>query len=296
MTQIKEAIKFKKITANELQTIENFTKNFDGYSDFATSNLLCWNKDNSNEYCISNDTLIVKTVDNYGEKSVVTALSKNNITDIIIELGKKGELFGYIPEISLRNVSAEIPIKINDDRNSYDYIYSTIDINEIQGSKYAKKRGKINQFINTYQNFSVKEIDIYEKETLKIIGEIIEKWHTQKVIKNELFEDTFLKNKFNTKGLFNEVNLGLFVEDQLIGFSSTHLQNKENALINLLKTDLDFSNSGTFMFYQTNKILKEKYNIKLLNFDCDLGLDGLRTSKETWHPNNFLKKFQVALK
>jgi hypothetical protein len=126
--------------------------------------------------------------------------------------------------------------------------------------------------------------------------EIIEKWHTQKVIKNELFEDTFLKNKFNTKGLFNEVNLGLFVEDQLIGFSSTHLQNKENALINLLKTDLDFSNSGTFMFYQTNKILKEKYNIKLLNFDCDLGLDGLRTSKETWHPNNFLKKFQVALK
>ncbi|TXI33675.1 MAG: DUF2156 domain-containing protein [Niabella sp.] len=295
MLKVKQAVKFKKITATDLQLIESFTQNFDGYSDFATSNLLCWNKDNSNEYALIDQTLIIKTIDNLGEKQVITALSKEDTTRIFLDLEKLGEDFSYIPEVTLNNIHSNTRISAFDDRNSYDYIYKTAEIDNITGTKYAKKRGKINQFSKNYPDFSIKEIDIYQKNTIQDINLIMGKWANQKNLKAELFECTFLENKLKTKGAYQDVSLGMYVGKELIGFSSTQIQKNNTALINLLKTDLTYSNSGTFMFYQTNKYLKNNFHIELLNFDCDLGLDGLRINKETWNPAKYLKKYQLTI-
>ena len=169
-----------------------------------------------------------------------------------------------------------------------DYIYET---DKLSNNKIIKKHRK---FIK--QNNNRYEIEKISKSNIKEIIEFQHKWMKDNVDDNDDIVSLNFENESILESLTIWDKLPLIgfcvkVNGIVVAFDYGFMQTPDCFMIHVIKTDKTIKGLTPFIF----KYLIEAINVKYINFEEDIGIEGLRTFKTRLEPSFMLKKYKAIL-
>ena len=210
-------------------------------------------------------------------------------------------------KIQLKGVNEEIVdiIKINyeekfiyeKERDLFEYIYDAESLRTLSGRKNKKKRNHVNTFLNLYKNRY--EYKLLDKENFEECIKLLNVWEQNKENiessgHKELDEEILsIKEVFeNYEKLKDNVKIaGVYIDNKLEAFTIGEKINENIALIHIEKANQNIK--GLYQYINQQFLLNEFPNVKYVNREEDLGLDGLREAKLSYHPCKFIEKYSI---
>ena len=175
-------------------------------------------------------------------------------------------------------------VEVFPDRDSFDYIYERRDLALLPGKKYHSKRNHISAFFREYDDVVIEEI--CENNASDVL-DIAKRWQGDRTDTGELeaLRDA-LKYYYRLK-LFG---LLLYVNDEPVAFTIASQINEDMC-------DVHFEKAvGIDSAYAVinNEFAKHFDSFGYINREEDLGIEGLRKSKLSYHPSALLGKFSAV--
>jgi uncharacterized protein len=289
-------LKFNKIT---LEDKKIFNRYFSEYqieiSEYTFTNLFVWRNSRSIEYAEFKGGFLILA--DYGkEKYFMPPLGYEDYKDIIcfiLDYGILNNIADSVKRICETRISSlnESGLKITEDRDNFDYVYSSGDLAHLKGRKYSGKRNIITNFLNDY-NFEYKK---YENKYLDECLRLSEDWVKKKSHEDKSVHDEFLAIK---ELLLNSENLDatggvLLIDGKVEAFAFGEKLNDSTYVIHFEKANPDFKG----IYQVINKLFIEneilgKYDY--VNREQDLGIPGIRKAKESYFPYHMVKKYIVS--
>lgn len=289
---------FKKLELTDKKDVENFTSKFPPYSDFNFSNMWAWDLKGEMGFSVLNGNLVVKFSDYLNGQPFLSFLGDNLVNETakeLIEFSKKNyktSVLKLVPETIVSFLDKK-EFDATSDSDSKDYIYFINHLVSMDTWSQSTISKGIRRFIKEYPDYIIKENSLEEISEDKYL-EIFKRWSENKSIANhfELNEYKALKRVFQIKDKNLKI-ISLYLKDVLVGFSLFEILANGYALSHFAKTDTSYHSSVyDVLDWEEVKILKEQ-GIKYYNWQQDLGIQGLRKSKEKYKPDSFFNKFFV---
>ena len=287
---------FKKISLSDKGQIDKIFQDFSPYCDFNFSNIYNWSSiSKPSEIAFVNENLVVKMKDFVEDHVVVSFIGNNKISDTVSHLLDHFDELSMIPEECITNELLERKdLLIEEDRNNHDYILSLKDLIDLPGNRFKSKRRKVKKFLEKNPDHTVQVMDLKNDDVWKLIEDLTFLWNLLKRgkasdINNEL---NALKRQISLANVCEIIFVGVYIDDKLIAFTTNEIKHDGFAIGSFGKAD--FRYDGIFS-YSEHITAKHLYSLgcKFLNYEQDLGLDGLRKSKLSWKPVRFLKKYKI---
>jgi uncharacterized protein len=295
---------FKEITIADKGIFdEYFTCNHMNASEFTFTNFFMWRKEHRYQYSILDGSLVLISFPRSGEPYAFFPLAKgkmeegvlNNILILLQEYFIKLDrqlVFKKVTEDQVKFLKAckDFLWEVAFDRDHSDYVYKTQDLISLSGKKYDGKRNHINKFKSLY-TFAFIEMNSSHKEECKRIHD---EWC--KAIETSNPQD-FLSEKNASQELldhFEELNVKgclIRVNDRFEAYSIAEQLNTETTVIHIEK--------GNFLFPGIYQVINQQFcenvwsHTPYINREQDLGIEGLRKAKESYHPEFLVKKYIV---
>ncbi len=300
---IPEFPQFKKIELEDRKSIEAYTHKYPPYSDFNFTSLWAWDIDGERMISKLNGNLVVIFTDYKTSKSFFSFLGDNKIEDTIQKIISFAEQSNISP--ILRFVSEESAndlrdsgLFIEEDRDNFDYIFSISDLSELGGVKFKEKRHSATKFLREYPEASFEIRELSDRNARAQIVSVLHNWRNKKKLDHKIYDSKnediaisrLLQANHNSKVILSCV----FLRDTMIGFSVDEILPQSYAVSHFFKADNSHSGVYDFMNKKVSEYLLSQ-DIKLWNWEQDLGLDNLRQSKMSYHPVAFLKKYTISL-
>ncbi len=295
---------FKQLELEDKEAIESITSSYPPYSDYNFVSIYSYNTDNSAQISLLNDNLVVKFPHYISTQAFYSFFGTNNIVETATTLlqfakeKKDDTTLQLIPEVSiLADPLLQEKFIVEEDIDNFDYVLSVQGLSHLEGKEYAVKRNFVNRFIKKYPHHVAKELDVADTDIHKEIHDLFQLWgqngnKTEDESANELKAITRLLDAASHFQLFS---LGIYVDEKLIAFSINELVQEKYAVIHFEKADISYEGVFQYMKHITAKMLGEKEYV-FINYEQDLGLEGLRKAKQSYHPVSFLKKFIIKEK
>ena len=234
-------------------------------------------------------------------EAIITDSRERNIPCCIVGL------YGNAIE-ELKNLYPE-RFSIQSDRASYDYVYDINDLADLQGRKYHKKRTHLNHFRKAFPEYRVEPLN---KSNILKVKPMLEKWYHDRLAENPdkdyHSEQAALKRAIthydglNMEGLLlldgNNYEGDNSIDKSLILAFTLGSQLSEDTFdVHFEKARWDIDGAYTVINSEFAKYIRDKYpHIKFLNREEDMGLEGLRRSKERYYPHHMIEKSRAILK
>lgn len=258
------------------------------------SNLFMWRKCYNYEFCEINHSLFIRGItkdnirfyhfpysDSY-EKSV-------KILAQIVEWDTADKIIikPILPEMKEYLEKFHLDFEVNEDRDSFDYIYSSEKLHSLKGKHLRSKRRWVKKFIDnyeyTYENITIENINLAKKFTLNIIKNTNND-------SNELIAMTEMFDHFFDLDIQGCV---IKVDDEIIGVSTGEPLGSDSVIIHCERCNTDYE--GIYNFINFKFIEEEWKEYEYINREEDLGIEGLRYAKLSYQPINLLKKYICVL-
>lgn len=291
----------KPIEISDRREVESFTAHFPPYSDFNFVSMWSW--DTKGEMALSqlNGNLVVQFTDYVSHAPFLSFLgdrdTEKTALDILEQCKKEGlpEALRLVPEASVRGIST---LAVSEDIDNFDYIYSIERHTSLQGGDFKRARNFVSKFEREHPEaeFSVEELSP-EKEPAVL--EISEAWEKNKIAAQKEYEieheRSAIKRLFKTTEthplLLSTVRSGGIV----IAFSIDELLPERYSISHFWKADIIHAGIYDYLLHQKAKNFRER-DVAYMNYEQDLGIEGLRKSKMSFRPVSFLNKFKVAFR
>ncbi len=290
---------FSQLSINHRREIEEFTARFEPYSDFNFTSLFCWNTNGQTEVSILNNNLVIKIPDYLSSKPVYSLMGDSLIDQSIRELLEPVKELRLVPENVVEKIGKKTDFSITEDRDNFDYLYSLTDLSKLAGSKFKKKRNKSNSFIKAHQDY---ELDVNTHRSIgtdlaKKLGQVDRLWADQAsrsqgdILSERKAIDALISHSTEFDLLIVEIS----VDKAIKAFSINEKIGGDYAICHFEKAlKVHHQNIYTFLASQTAAEIK-KLGCEFVNWEQDLGLEGLRKSKMSYHPVRMLKKYTLSL-
>jgi len=301
MTKIPEFPKFKDLELADRGAVERLTKKFKPYSDFNFSSLWAWSIKNKAQIAKLNKNLVVVFNDYISNQPTISFIGNNQLDETALALFKFSQARQY--DSKLRLIAEETAdlldkkfFQVTPDPDAFDYIYPIANLANMNNWPKSRSRKNIRQFSQNYPDYQVKISSIHKvnkEEHLKMF----QTWAENKDIPNyfELNEYKAFKRFLDLENHAIKV-VSLYVNQVLVGFTVYEIQTNDYVLSHFAKANTKFHRGANDMLnWEEAKILDAK-GFKYYNWEQDLGLLGLRKSKEKYKPSFFLKKYIVEKK
>ena len=297
---------FKDIDINSKSELEPYFKLVDyKASEYCFSTIYMWRHLFNTKCYIENDFAIILLEYEKNVFSMIPLCKKDKLLYVI------DFALNYIKNeykrIQLKGINQEIAdiIKINykekfiyeKERDLFEYIYDAESLRTLKKKKNKKKRNHVNTFLNLYKNRY--EYKLLEKENFEECLELIDRWEQNKENiessgHKELDEEILsIKEVFeNYEKLKDNVKIaGVYIDNKLEAFTIGEKINENIALIHIEKANQNIK--GLYQYINQQFLLNEFPNVKYVNREEDLGLDGLREAKLSYHPCKFIEKYSI---
>jgi len=179
-------------------------------------------------------------------------------------------------------------------RGHWDYLYAAADLASLKGNRFHKKKNLVNQFKRrydfTYQSFSEKLVD-------QAIA-MQEDWCTWRDCESS--ETLSAENRVIARVLRSWNNLkhlvggAILSDNRMVAYTVGERLPNGDLLIHFEKADQEFK--GAYQAINQMFVANLNGTFDRVNREQDLNDPGLRKAKLSYHPVDFLKKFQVTLK
>lgn len=294
-------MKWEKFSIDSKPVFKRYYGSYAEISDYSFTNFFIWSFGREIEYCEENGSFIVK-IKYPGEQFPFLLMpAGENKMELLEKLEKEFSEKGF-PFI-IKSVSESMKLEMEtgfrdrfifyEERDRFDYIYSVKELIELSGKKYHKKKNLLNNFIKNYSYEYIK----FNGENIKDAEELQKKWCSENQCSLDLWLSTeeagILKSIENFENL-DIVAAGLKIEGKLAAFTIGERVSNETAVIHIEKGDSSFTGIYQAM---NNLFLKNEFSdLKYVNREEDLGIEGLRQSKLSYNPVMFGKKYRAELK
>ncbi len=296
MTELPAFPEFSRLTIDHYLTVQKYTEQFPLYSDFAFSTLWCW----GGEGCHLSDlngNLVIRLPDYTSPDLFTSFIGRQKVNDTVATLlaamRESDHLLPYlqaVPEDNLLNLVPDASYQLTEDRNNYDYICDLSLLAKMTGDNYKHFRNKINRFIKDY-NWQVRQIDLQKEEIWQEIEKVFVTWSGRTQKETTAIYNALARLKALT-GSVGFVAVGLYVADGLVGFMIN--EPNPSGYVNgvFFHIDTTYVGASAFLYQQAAIILSDK-GYRYLNIQPDMGLEGLRRSKQSFHPVFYLRKWRI---
>ncbi len=184
------------------------------------------------------------------------------------------------------------------DRDSFDYIYAIDDLADLKGKKYQKKRNHANRFWQSHPDARFLPIT---EENMPLVKALTETWYAQR-LEVDPHGDFLMEKIAIEKALRDFGNLGmegllLMDGDTPIAMTMGSPLTEDSFDIHFEKA-LDIANGSYAAINQGfARHLREKHpQIRFLNREEDMGLEGLRKAKLSYLPHHMAEKIWACLR
>lgn len=168
-----------------------------------------------------------------------------------------------------------------------DYMYERHSLEALSGRMLAKKKNLYSQFTTLYQ-WHVRPLDA---STLSDAHAILQKWYTNRP--DSLDEEAM----YDGLRFFEDLRLlgwVVYVDNEPAGIHYGEIQPPSTFVVHCSKALPHRKGLGAFLHIESTKALPSC--ITTLNWEQDLGLEGLRHAKYTFQPSCIRKKGRIFLK
>jgi hypothetical protein len=281
-------IEFTPITHENISKVEKyFLKDKSGFCDFTPFVLLMWQKMFKTEYAEGDSVLYLRYLmngENYyallcdrlgdalkplkqlEEKLNLTLVCENGLT-LLDSLGEKYEA--------------------HTDEGWWDYVYLHENLATLKGKKYAGQRNHINKLESVFPDWQYEKITPHN---IEYVAEFFDSIYTPSGDETHDFEGEMVKRYLNGTQTLSMSGGFVRAGGRIISFAIGETLS-DTLFVHIEKADRDIPGAYPIIvreFARANPAL-------FINREEDMGIEGLRTSKKSYHPEFLLKKHNVYI-
>ena len=183
-----------------------------------------------------------------------------------------------------------------EERDLFDYVYDGDSMRELKGRKNVKKRNHINYFLKEYEGRF--EYRLLDENDFDACLKLVEEWTSNKE-ENGQVDEEMEEELIGIKKLFNSFPVikdklkiaGIFIDGKLEAFTMGEYLNHNMALIHMEKANPSIR--GLYPYINQQFLVNEFSDVEFVNREEDLGIEGLRKAKLSYHPVKFVEKYTV---
>lgn len=270
---------FREITLDDKQV---FSKYGSVCSDYLFSYIYMYNELYKIKIAENNETIIIR--------------SDMEATSFYMPLGdiKQGitSVLEYCKENSIRPVFSKIPqdylgifndykFIIEEDRDSFDYIYRNSDFIEYKGKNFRNQRNNLYSYVKNFSPKFDERVELYIDKCKAFTL----KYHNSPDKLNPTYKMLDNIDEFNLKG-------GVVLDsDEVAAFCLYEKISDDMVQSHVELTNNSHRGVHAYLVYELAKRMDEAY----INKEDDMGLSGLRGFKEKYNPCTMLKKYKAFL-
>ena len=182
-------------------------------------------------------------------------------------------------------------------KGSYDYVYDVNDLADLQGKKYHPKRNHLNRFVEAYPDYRAVPID---EENKTLAREFVMRWFDERLSENPdadyHMERAAIERAFRDYTALGLEGLMLIAGGEVLGITMASRLSCDTFDVHFEKARADIQGAYVAINYSLARYIREKYpEVKYLDREEDMGLEGLRRAKRSYHPHHMVKKYWACL-
>lgn len=292
---------FKLLSIQDKKIFDEFLAQYPPYSDSNFVSLWSYNTEEDCAISTSNNNLVIRMRDYITNEPIYSFIGTSQVDETIKNIfsqlhnEQRPPVIKLVPEISILQIKNHDEFIIEEDRDSFDYIFSVQAHAELRGEVMHKQKNFVNRFKSLYPHIEVKKINLSDLTVQAEVLYVFDEWgknkldtEHEKIALQRLLKDANIIDNLFTIGLYDNV--------QLVGFVISELGKNDYAIGHFEKA-LATKYHGIYPYLNQNlaiALMEKAY--KYLNFEQDLGIEGLRRSKEQMNPIFYLKKYTIKPK
>lgn len=269
-------------------------------SDFTFTNLYLWHFSRTIEWAEDSGFLYVRTTYPDQEPFIFIPLGEGNLGEAveraITDFSEKSLSF------SMRSITGHMVERLEEElpgrfdfipmRDRYDYVYRVEDLMHLKGRKYHRKKNHLNQFRKNH-TYS------YERLNSNNRDELLKVWCGWFNIR---VEEADISLYHEHVGIIESLKVWekldftggiLRVDGEIVAFTLGEMLNKKTVVIHIEKADTGYH--GAYQGINQQFLENEWSEVEFVNREEDLGIEGIRKAKLSYHPAYLIEKYQAVL-
>lgn len=201
---------------------------------------------------------------------------------------RRAELEGWFPGCFV----------FDEDRPGFDYLYDIERLSTLTGKKLHGKRNHINKFVSEHPEWSVEPIT---PDNLAQCLDMNERWHQENAQEDDTatFEEDGVALK-KCMAHYPQMGLdGLLLrsEGRVLAFTMGELMGADDTYdVHFEKAFADVPGAYPLINREFARWVQQRYpQVRYLNREDDMGVEGLRQAKKSYYPDLLLEKYSAVL-
>ena len=295
-------IPFQKLELDEKSRYEEYLFRADKQAcEYSFTNLFLWGRQKA---AVQDGFLLLQS--QYDRKSVYPfPVGKGDV---------KAALDAIIHDAAMRGIPCCLAVMSDEDcelverlypgkfrfyseRNNYDYIYSIDDLADLKGRKFQKKRNHLNRFAQNHPNAEILPLN---EDTRVAAFMLAEQWYQNRCAadpdQDYHLEHLALHRAFAFWEQLGMEGVVLMEDGKPMAFAMGSRLNGDTFDIHFEKALDIYDGAYAFINCGFARYLRQKYpEVKWLNREDDLGIEGLRKAKLSYCPDHMVEKHWARL-
>ncbi len=294
-------INFCDIDLTHRESIERYTlSNAIFNNDLSFANMYCWQPMMKSQWAIVDGFLVIKYAIDGGDKigymqpiGLDGDSSFSRIVPTLVEdalsRGQRLRLIGLSEQgrFALCGALCE-QFSLYSSRDEEDYIYLRSDLQQLPGKRFQPKRNHINRFKSKY-NYSVEPLN---EDSMDEAVVLYDSWMQGRDIDVEsLDERAVMIRAFQSWDALGLHGIALRVDGVMVAFSFGSQINGELFCTHIEKANINYE--GVYAAVNQAMAASLPENYIYINREDDMGIEGLRKAKLSYHPVKLQPKFRA---
>ncbi len=296
--------RFSKLKLKHKKEIEAVTSSFPPYSDYNFSSLWSYNTDDSIEVSLLYGNLVVRFTDYLTVKPFYSFIGTRSViltSRMLLTFSQKNRIEPHLKLVPEFVIKSEPRMKkmfeISEDPDNHDYIVSARHITELPESLFKRKNYLVSRFKRKYPGYRVEFVDVRNPHIQNEMISLFERWEknagkSRKDTENEL---TAIRRLIDSVNDLEFHTLCIYHAGTLVAFTMYEKTFQKHGISAFQKADKTYTGIYAMLSHESAKHLYS-LGCTYINYEQDLGIEGLRLSKSLWKPTHFLKKYIVKLR
>ena len=174
-------------------------------------------------------------------------------------------------------IDAEIKLS----RDLADYFYNTFDLINLSGKKFHQKRNHVNSFVSKY-SYTYVQVKADDPDSIELLKNACDTLYDEATGQDFIDEHIAIREMIENFEVLGLVAGVIVCDGKPVAYSIGEHMSDDTALIHFEKADKNYSGS----FAAINKMFatREFADTLFINREEDLGIEGLRKAKLSYHP------------
>jgi len=196
----------------------------------------------------------------------------------------------FVPKTIAEVIAREFPDAIIEaQRSDYDYLYGRQDLAELSGRRFHQKKN----FVNRLEEEVKPVVEVYSPACADEVLGFLDEWYKSfpNDDENVRIESAAIRRMLPNLDKICALGLLVRVEGRVAGFTLASPIHQNCWVVSIEKADRHVKGMYQYLNWALANRLPPEVNV--INRETDLGIEGLRTAKLSYHPIGFEEKFTI---